>query len=415
MSMDISRKAVPLVSVFIVCMFLQCILSLACSAQQVDESSVSASSILPVTQYCNGIADRINKQWTARTADDNGIVIQIALDQDGNIQSIKPWEHSKGSPEQIEKATSVVTSLKNLGTPPANWSPVILRMEVCAAHGIEVSKDNIDLGSYMNNLQRKVIKSWTPAKRERLRAVVTFTQNRDGSVSDVQLDRSSKDESTDKAALDAVRDGAPYGTMPDGAPPHVNVQFALDDAAKSRTQSSADTPSTGGAPASAERALLLVDVSAEASGMSTDAPAELAAVFSRAVEAKLAERKDLFEVHDRDTELLLLDKNPDLKLKGLDCLIRGTIIAGGSFATPEKVSVMMADMRIVDVSNSQILGVASAEVKPKKPLLMPTETQLSDANFAKSELGQVMSELATQLADQFATQAPNIAERLGKK
>jgi hypothetical protein len=44
-------------------------------------------------------------------------------------------------------------------------------------------------------------------------------------------------------------------------------------------------------------------------------PKQFAEVFSRTVESKLAEKKHIFEVHDRASEVLLLKKNRSLKLK----------------------------------------------------------------------------------------------------
>lgn len=86
-----------------------------------------------------------------------------------------------------------------------------------------------DYGLYMADLQRRVKKQWYPPRgAESKRAVVKFKLNRDGTVDNVQMARSSGIGSVDSAALNAVRAASPMRSLPADSPNSVDIEFTFD-------------------------------------------------------------------------------------------------------------------------------------------------------------------------------------------
>lgn len=407
---DTALEDLPLagISSFVCALIVACSLSLVpwtwadgnvglAQAQASDNNAGSASTQLSATEYCSAVANRIRQQWQGLTVADSDVAIDIVVDRNGDVQSAVPWKYSRGSAAQQQTASAVVMSLKNLGAPPGNWFPVVMRMNVCPAHGIEVSREDVDLMPYMANLQRRIKQTWTPpAGMEHLRSVILFKVNRDGSVSGLQIERSSKNETVDRAALNAVQAAAPFAAMPDGAPAHADVQIALDSAFAAQST----TPHLS--------VDVIVETPADPGGKFGK---ELATVFSRVVETKLGSKKDIFEVHDRDSEIPMLKKDRNLKLKPLNCVVVCTLQVG-PMQSPDAVSLVMVDARVVDVRNSVVLAAASTQVQAATPFKTPTIQQLRERGFSESELGRLFEQAAGIIADKFAAEAPSIARRL---
>ena len=53
-----------------------------------------------------------------------------------------------------------------------------------------------------------------PKNNNGLSALVSFNINKSGTVSEVEIEKSSKDEAYDYAALNAVKNSAPYPPLP---------------------------------------------------------------------------------------------------------------------------------------------------------------------------------------------------------
>ena len=95
-----------------------------------------------------------------------------------------------------------------------------------------------DFGSrfswYVEAVQRRISRSWLqstvdPSVAWAPRVVVTFTILRDGSVTNLQVTRSSNNYSVDNSALRAVRDSSPLNALPgEYAGSQVQVEFWFD-------------------------------------------------------------------------------------------------------------------------------------------------------------------------------------------
>jgi len=93
---------------------------------------------------------------------------------------------------------------------------------------LEAEKD-VDFGPYMADLQRRIKRAWFPPKgNESKRVMVVFKVHRNGTMSNLRLQRSSGLAIADQAALKAVQNAAPFRQLPDGAPADVDIQFTFD-------------------------------------------------------------------------------------------------------------------------------------------------------------------------------------------
>lgn len=87
----------------------------------------------------------------------------------------------------------------------------------------------VDMGPYMKELQRKIKKAWFPPKgNESKRVKVSFKLHKNGSVTKVKLLNSSGVQIADDAATQAVGDAAPFAPLPDGVGDEVDINFTFD-------------------------------------------------------------------------------------------------------------------------------------------------------------------------------------------
>ncbi len=96
--------------------------------------------------------------------------------------------------------------------------------------GIDASSQDIDITSYLNQLQQQVKQQWLPgASKSSRRTVLNFTVNRSGKLSNLQLAQTSGFSVTDQAALNAIQRSAPFAPLPTGYPKkYINIQFTFD-------------------------------------------------------------------------------------------------------------------------------------------------------------------------------------------
>ncbi len=87
---------------------------------------------------------------------------------------------------------------------------------------------------YVAAVQRRVSSNWLqaaiePTIRWAPRVIVDFVILRDGTITNIQLTRSSGDASVDASAIRAVRASSPLDTLPSGySGSYVNVEFWFD-------------------------------------------------------------------------------------------------------------------------------------------------------------------------------------------
>lgn len=111
--------------------------------------------------------------------------------------------------------------LGSVGNPPPNSRPM-------GPTSLAAKKD-LDFGPYMNELQRRIKRSWRPPRgNESKRVIVVFKINRSGELSDLAIKVGSGFEPSDKAALVAVQTAAPFARLPEGAPNSVDIEFTFD-------------------------------------------------------------------------------------------------------------------------------------------------------------------------------------------
>ncbi|MEM9535573.1 MAG: TonB family protein [Cyanobacteria bacterium P01_E01_bin.45] len=89
---------------------------------------------------------------------------------------------------------------------------------------------NLDWGPYLARLQQRVERRWIPGQSNTSRrSVVTFTVNRNGSVSNVRLASSSGNQQTDSAALTAIQQASPLEPLPAAfTGQSVDIHFTFD-------------------------------------------------------------------------------------------------------------------------------------------------------------------------------------------
>ena len=97
------------------------------------------------------------------------------------------------------------------------------------AEGIDARAD-VDMGSYLMQLQQRVRQQWIPGlTQSSRRTVVYFTVSRSGQVSGLQIVRPSGSSVTDSAAVGAVSRAAPFAPLPTGYPKnYINIRFTFN-------------------------------------------------------------------------------------------------------------------------------------------------------------------------------------------
>jgi len=84
---------------------------------------------------------------------------------------------------------------------------------------------------YLKNLGSKVRKAWHPGKdcpATPARQIVIFTIHKNGTISDLHLERPSGSEIADQTLIQAVRDAAPFDPLPAGSKDQIPIQFTIN-------------------------------------------------------------------------------------------------------------------------------------------------------------------------------------------
>jgi TonB family protein len=91
------------------------------------------------------------------------------------------------------------------------------------------SKEQSSPADYLNEMGRKIKKSWSPSDDEaRQQTMVGFTISQDGTISNLKILRSSSNEAYDKRALEAVMAASPFERLPESTE-KIEVQFSFDN------------------------------------------------------------------------------------------------------------------------------------------------------------------------------------------
>jgi TonB family protein len=146
-----------------------------------------------------------------------------------NTDSEKVFLHSQsGSAAFDSAAKSLIKSLL-----PVHVDGMLEKtdLQVLFSNGqVDVYRNpEIDFGGYMSLIQKKLKANWRPPKeREYGPTVIQFKVKRDGTVSNVKLDKSSGYEAADSAGLAAFALTGQLPALPEGAPDSVDIQFTFD-------------------------------------------------------------------------------------------------------------------------------------------------------------------------------------------
>lgn len=104
---------------------------------------------------------------------------------------------------------------------PSEWQAATVAPAIAAA--------DVDFGPYMADMQRRVKRAWFPPKgNESKRVVMLWKIKKDGTVTDVKVDKSSGVKPADEAAVTAVKNASPFRPLPTGSPDVVDIQFTFD-------------------------------------------------------------------------------------------------------------------------------------------------------------------------------------------
>jgi TonB family protein len=87
----------------------------------------------------------------------------------------------------------------------------------------------IDFGAYLAEMQKRIKRAWYPPKgNESKRIMVSFRISRNGTVSDINLVKSSGLTIADDAAIAAIETVSPLPQLPAGSPDSIQVKFSFD-------------------------------------------------------------------------------------------------------------------------------------------------------------------------------------------
>ena len=202
--------------------------------------------------YCNYLESRVKKKWKSIDGLDDSAKYSIKLDKDGKVKSIKVVSNCK-SMKSSEQAMMWLKSFNASVEPPVvpfdalvtlSNQPKLLKVEpvkkklnnaapkVVGAPG-NPSKPTVveepDFAPYMMSVQRKLAKAWHPARgAERLVPKLRFKIHKNGTVSHIEILKSTGNSAVDKAAIKAVESAAPFSRLPAGSPETIDMVFSFN-------------------------------------------------------------------------------------------------------------------------------------------------------------------------------------------
>lgn len=119
---------------------------------------------------------------------------------------------------RMPEVTPAVVALEPVSAEPA-----------AAAETVDNVRGDIDYQPWMNDLEKRVKRSWFPPKcSESEHATVAFKVARDGHVSELKIISHSSTKLSDEAALKAVKNAQPFRPLPEGSKEKVDVEFSFD-------------------------------------------------------------------------------------------------------------------------------------------------------------------------------------------
>ncbi len=88
---------------------------------------------------------------------------------------------------------------------------------------------DVDYGSWLTAMQRKIKKSWFPPRgNESNKIVIAFKAHKDGTVTGIKMVTASGVAVADTAAVEAIKQAQPLPPLPAGSPDVIQVNFKFD-------------------------------------------------------------------------------------------------------------------------------------------------------------------------------------------
>ncbi|BAY29755.1 TonB family protein [Nostoc carneum NIES-2107] len=203
------------------------------------EPTVLKSATIPVAPKPKKIALAPTTQQpvlTRKTALPNAITSPVPNPQNLGLSGtrLSGRTPSQGMPSHYTGAASLLGG--TLSVSSRNFSGNNLaalpnsNRDRLAPSGIDAQSQDIDITSYLNQLQQQVKQQWLPGlSQSSRRTVINFSINRSGQLSNLQLAQTSGFSVTDQAALNAIQRAAPFAPLPTGYPnKYIHIQFTFD-------------------------------------------------------------------------------------------------------------------------------------------------------------------------------------------
>lgn len=185
----------------------------------------------PMTNYCHKIQAQLRDCLKSKPNLNERVLLDFNVDTAGRIKSIKINKFSTATHESNLVAKKILSELEKIEPPPAvKSSPLWLSAIVNKKpEDISVYLKDLDMTPYLTEMQHRIKRCWYPPRGEESKVVVVvFKINSDGTISKLQIAKSSGVDSADKAAMMAVQMASPFGALPDGSSDDVDIQFAFD-------------------------------------------------------------------------------------------------------------------------------------------------------------------------------------------
>ena len=147
-------------------------------------------------------------------------------------QPANPANREYGRTTLIKK-TTVATPSSNSVVPSSNSSSIREYSSQSLTKTTANSNDS-DYQSYVDNLEKKFSNLHGPQKFLG-QVAITCTVNKNGTVSDAKVSKSSQMPQIDTAALSAVKAAGPFGAMPKYRTKPVTVQVTFDGTSSNTT------------------------------------------------------------------------------------------------------------------------------------------------------------------------------------
>lgn len=128
-----------------------------------------------------------------------------------------------------QRGEGPIRIVPSAGAPVSGTSDNLLNLDGKKGADRPDSQHNPDFTQYMQEIQRRIKRSWFPPKdMQKRRVKVLFKVHTAGDISNLRISESSGYATADQAALKAVETAAPFHQLPAYSPENVDIEFTFD-------------------------------------------------------------------------------------------------------------------------------------------------------------------------------------------